>query len=102
MNTPPVSPTDVSLPGWQPVPSALGWPFAMYAMAVCDHSGVVLLGGCCISVKLLSVASHCSCHLATRASVVFHRRGWDAVMKLLAYGGGYSRAGGYGGCVAGL
>ena len=53
-------------------------------------------------VDVLSVASHCSCHLATRASVVFHRRGWDAAMKLLAYVGGYSRAGGYGGCVAGL
>ena len=28
------SPTDVSLPGWQPVPSALGWPSAMFATAV--------------------------------------------------------------------
>ena len=36
----------VSLPGWQPVPSALGWPSAMYVTAVCHHSGVVLLGGC--------------------------------------------------------
>ena len=25
--------------------SAFGWPSAMYAMAVCGHSGVVLLGG---------------------------------------------------------
>ena len=41
--------TDVSLPGWQPVPSALGWPSAMYATAVCHHSGVVLLDGCHIS-----------------------------------------------------
>ena len=43
------SPTDVSLPGWQPLPSALGWPSAMYATAVCHHSGVVLLDGCHIS-----------------------------------------------------
>ena len=35
------SPTDVSLPGWQPVPSALGWPCAMFATAVCHYSGVV-------------------------------------------------------------
>ena len=43
------SPTDVSLPGWQPVPGALGWPSAMFATAVCHHSGVVLLDGCHIS-----------------------------------------------------
>ena len=42
-------PTDVSLPGWRPVPSALGWPSAMHATAACDLRGVVLLGGCCIS-----------------------------------------------------
>ena len=41
----PGSPTDDSLPGWQPVLSALGWPSTMYATAVCDHSGVVPLGG---------------------------------------------------------
>ena len=41
----PGNPTDASLPGWQPVLSALGWPSAMYATAVCDHSGVVPLGG---------------------------------------------------------
>ena len=41
----PGSPTDALLPGWQPVPSTLGWPSAMYATAVCDHSGVVPLGG---------------------------------------------------------
>ena len=46
----PGSPTDVSLPGWPPVPSALGWPSAIHAAAACDHSGVVLLGGCCISL----------------------------------------------------
>ena len=46
----PGSPTDVSLPGWRPVPSALGWPSAMYATAACDNPGVVLLGGCCISL----------------------------------------------------
>ena len=50
----PGNPTDVSLPpslpGWQPVPSALGWMSAMHATAACDHSGVVLLGGCCISL----------------------------------------------------
>ena len=49
----PGSLTDVSLPGWQPVPSALGWPSAM---AACDHPGVVLLGGCCISyVNIISL-----------------------------------------------
>ena len=37
--------SDASLPGWQPVPSAHGWPSAMYVTAVCDHSGVVPLGG---------------------------------------------------------
>ena len=46
----PGSPTDVSLPGWQPVPSALGWMSAMHATAACDHSGVVLLGRCCTSL----------------------------------------------------
>ena len=38
----PGSPTDASLPGWQPVPSALGWPSAMYATAVCHHSRILL------------------------------------------------------------
>ena len=38
----PGSPTDASLPGWQPVLSVLGWPSAT---AVGDHSGVVPLGG---------------------------------------------------------
>ena len=46
----PGSPRVVSLPWWRPVPSALGWPSAMYATAACDHSGVVVLGGCCISL----------------------------------------------------
>ena len=46
----PGSPTDVSLPGWQPVPSALGWMSAMHATAACDHSGVVLLGRWCTSL----------------------------------------------------
>ena len=32
------------------VPSALGWPSAIHATAAFDHSGVVLLGGCCISL----------------------------------------------------
>ena len=41
------SPTDVSLPGWRPLPSALGWPSAMHAAATGDYSGVVILGGCC-------------------------------------------------------
>ena len=50
------SPTDVVLPGWRPVPSALGWPSAMYATAECDHSGVVLLDGCHISAtEFLSI-----------------------------------------------
>ena len=52
----PVAPqaTNVSLPGWRPVPSALGWRSAKYPTAACDHSGVVLMGGsdgCCISLK---------------------------------------------------
>ena len=38
-------------PGWQPVPSALGWSSALHATAACDHSGVVILGGCCISFR---------------------------------------------------
>ena len=38
----PGSPTGVSLPGWLPVPSALGLPS--------DHSGAVLLGRCHISL----------------------------------------------------
>ena len=46
----PSSPTDVSLPGWRPVPSTLGWQSAMHAVATCDQSGVILLGGCCISL----------------------------------------------------
>ena len=46
----PGSPTEVSLPGWRPVLSALGWPSAMHATEVCDYSGVVLLVGCCISL----------------------------------------------------
>ena len=46
----PGSPTYVSLPGWQPVPSALGWMSAMHATAACDHSGVVILGRCCTSL----------------------------------------------------
>ena len=46
----PGSPTDVSLPGWQPVPSALGWMSAKHATAACGHSGVVLLGRCCTSL----------------------------------------------------
>ena len=76
----PGSPTGVSLLGWRHVPSALGWPSVMYPTAVCDHSGVVLLGGC---HRLLSVPSHCSCHFATPASAGLHRRGWDVKMKLL-------------------
>ena len=46
----PGSPTYVSLTGWQPVPSALGWMSAMQATAACGHSGVVLFGGCGISL----------------------------------------------------
>ena len=43
----PGSPTDVLLPGWRlsrpdHVPTAVGWPSAMYPTAVCHHSGVVL------------------------------------------------------------
>ena len=32
--------------------------------------------------RLLSVASHCYCHFATRAFAGLHRRGWDVEMKL--------------------
>ena len=32
------------------MPSALGWPSTMHATAACDHSGVILLCGCCISL----------------------------------------------------
>ena len=33
--------------------------------------------------RLLWVASHCSCHFATHASVGLHRRGWEVETKLL-------------------
>ena len=72
----PGSPTDASLPGWQPVPSALGWPSAMYSTAVCDHSGVTPLGGrqcmhgyllCLCTMYILSV--HLICTLASSSHV---------------------------------
>ena len=47
----PVAP-HVSLPGWRPVPRALGWPSAMHATAACDHSGVVLSGGCMMMINM--------------------------------------------------
>ena len=78
----PNSPTYVSLPGWRPVPSALGWSSAIYTTAACDHPGVVLLGGCYIS-RLLSDAFQRACHFVTRAYAGLHRGGLDVEMKLL-------------------
>ena len=43
--------------GRRPVPSALGWPCAMYATPVCGHSGVVLLGGCRFSLGCKRLSS---------------------------------------------
>ena len=60
----PDSPTDVSLSGWQPVPSALGWPSAMHATAARDHSGVVLLGKPSSDLPPLEYLTHaftCAC-----------------------------------------
>ena len=53
--------------------------------------------------RLLSVAPHCSCHFTTRASVGFHMRGEDGILKCNCCKsvGGYSRAGGDRDCVAG-
>ena len=85
----PSSPTDVSLPGWQPVPSALGWMSAMHATAACGH------GRCCTSLD---------CCLFAPTVLATSRYG-----LLRAYTGeagrlkrNCSRAGGDGGCVAGL
>ena len=86
----PGSPTDVSLPGWRPVPSALGWRSAMDATAACDHSGVVRLGGCCISLD---------CYRFVPTVLTTSRHGNETVSRVQ---GGYSRAGGDGGCVADL
>ena len=98
----PGSPTDVSLSGWQPLPRALGWPSAMYAMAVCDHSGVVILGGC-------HITSGCSVQPPTVLAISRHGllRAYTGETGRLrrnccASVGGLSRAGGDGGCVAGL
>ena len=64
------------------VPSALGWPSAaIQATAACDH-GVVLFGWMLYLFRLLSVCSHCSCHIEARASAGLHRRGWDVEMNL--------------------
>ena len=52
----PGCPTDDWLPGWRPIPSALGWRSAMHATAACDHSGVVLLGGCRIFIDCYRLA----------------------------------------------
>ena len=49
----PGSPT---LPGWRPLPSALGWRSAMHATAACDHPGVVLLGRCRSSLDCYRLA----------------------------------------------
>ena len=88
--------TDVSLP------SALGWPSAMYATAACDHSEVVLLGGCRISLGLYrfpptvpATSQHRLLQAYTGEAGMLKRNCCESV-------GGYSRAGGDGGCVAGL
>ena len=48
MAAPPIQFLLSPLPGWRPVPSTLGWPSTT---AACDHSGVVLLDGCRISLS---------------------------------------------------
>ena len=98
----PGSPTDVSLSGWRPVLGALGWPSAMLAMAACDHSGVVLLGGCRISLdcyRFAPTAIATSRHWLLRAYT-----GEAGMLKWNCFDGvgGYSLAGGDGGCVADL
>ena len=98
----PGSPTDVSLPGWQPVPSALGWMSAMHATAACDHSGVVLLGRCCTSLDcclfaptVLATSRYGLLRAYTGEAGRLKRNCFESV-------GDSSRAGGDGGCVAGL
>ena len=98
----PGSPTDVSLPGWQPVPSALGWMSAMHATAACGHSGVVLLGRCCTSLDCCLFAPTV---LATsRYGLLLAYTGEAGRLKRNCFEsvGDSSRAGGDGGCVAGL
>ena len=99
----PGSHTDVSLPGWRPAPNSLGWPSTMHATAACDHSGVVILGGCCcISLD---------CYRFSPTVLVTSRRGllraYTGEAGMLKWNcfeseGRYSRAGGDGSCVADL
>ena len=95
------SPTDASLPGWQPVLSAFDWPSAMHATAASDHSGVVPSGG-------RNTSSDCSGWLPTVPATAWHEllRAYTGQAGRLrrnccAIVGGSSRAGGDGGCVAG-
>ena len=96
------SPTDASLPGWQPVLSALGWPSAMYATTVCDCPFFFPLGG-------RHTSSDCSGLPPTVPATSRHEllRAYTGEAGGLrrnccASVGGSSRAGSDGGCVAGL
>ena len=100
---PPGSPTDVSLQG-DSLPRAhkVGRPPYMYATAVCDHSGVVILGGCHIS---LGCSGQPPTVLATsRHELLRAYTGEAEMLKRNCFGSvaGYSRTGGDGGCVADL
>ena len=98
----PVAPQNVSLPRWRSVPNALGWPSAMHATVACDHSGVILLGGCCISLDFYRFAPTV---LATsRHGLLRAYTGEDGMLKSKCFESvdGYSRAGGDGGCVTDL
>ena len=96
------SPTYISLPGWQPVPSAVGWMSAMHATAACDHSGVVLFGQCCTSLDCCLFAP--SVIATSRYGLLRAYTGEVGRLKRNCFEsvGDSSRAGGDGGCVAGL
>ena len=90
----PGSPTDVSLPG--------GRLSAMHATAACDHSGVVLLGGCRISLGMYRLPP--TVPATSRHKLLWAYTGEAGMLKrnCCVSLGGYSQAGDDGGCVAGL
>ena len=95
----PVAP---QMSGWQPVPSALGWMSAMHATAACGHSGVVLLGRCCTSLDCCLFAPTVLATSPYGLLRAYTGEAWRLKRNFFESVGDSSRAGGDGGCVAGL